>query len=77
MIVKVTLSLPDKVLQNIDHDRGDIARSRFVMRLIEKAYQLRDEEPQQGAQVTSHRRPAAVVEATDNPCEGGSSRSNG
>ena len=77
MIVKVTLSLPDKVVQDIDHDRGDIARSRFVMRLIEKAYQQQSEELQQGTQVGSHRRPAAVIVATDNPCEGGSSRSNG
>jgi metal-responsive CopG/Arc/MetJ family transcriptional regulator len=76
MIVKVTLSLPDKVIQAIDHDRGDIARSRFVMRLIEKAYQQPNEELQQGTQVGSHRCPAAAVETTNNPCEGGSSRSN-
>lgn len=77
MIVKVTLSLPDKVVRDIDHDRGDITRSRFVMRLIEKAYWQQNEELQQGTQVGSHRCPAAVVEATNNPCEGGSSRSIG
>ena len=77
MIVKVTLSLPDKVVKGIDQDRGDIARSRFVMRLIEKAYQQWDKELQQDAQVGSHRRPAAVIVTTDNPCEGGISQSNG
>lgn len=43
MIAKVTLSLPDKVVQDIDQDRGDVPRSRFVMRLIEKAYKQRGE----------------------------------
>ena len=32
------LSLPAKLMQKIDIDRGDISRSRFLLRLIERAY---------------------------------------
>jgi hypothetical protein len=39
------LSLPYKLLKDIDSERGDIPRSRFLLRLIVKAY----EERQSGA----------------------------
>ena len=32
------LSLPFKLLEDIDSERGDIPRSRFLLRLIVKAY---------------------------------------
>jgi len=32
------LSLPKEFLEKIDRDRGDISRSRFVFKLIVKAY---------------------------------------
>jgi hypothetical protein len=32
------LSLPYKLLKDIDNERGDIPRSRFLLRLIVKAY---------------------------------------
>lgn len=32
------LSLPAKLMQKIDNDRGDISRSRFLLRLIERGY---------------------------------------
>ena len=32
---KVGISLPEKVIQEIDMKRGDVARSRFILRCIE------------------------------------------
>lgn len=32
------LTLPKELIQKIDSDRGDINRSRYILRLIEKAY---------------------------------------
>lgn len=32
------ISLPSELLKKIDTERGDISRSRFLLRLIEKAY---------------------------------------
>ena len=34
----ITLTLPNQLVQKIDSDRGDVNRSRFVLRLLEKAY---------------------------------------
>jgi metal-responsive CopG/Arc/MetJ family transcriptional regulator len=34
----VSLSIPDNWLLEIDRMRGDISRSRFVLRMIEKSY---------------------------------------
>jgi hypothetical protein len=31
-------SLPSDLLQRIDTERGDIPRSRFLLRILEKAY---------------------------------------
>ena len=36
------LSIPNELLTRIDSERGDIPRSRFLLRLIERAY--RDEQ---------------------------------
>jgi hypothetical protein len=33
------LSLPAEIVHRIDNERGDISRSRFLLRLIERAYQ--------------------------------------
>ncbi|MGH9982636.1 MAG: hypothetical protein ACRD8W_01620 [Nitrososphaeraceae archaeon] len=33
------LSLPAEVMEKIDNERGDVSRSRFVLRLIERAYE--------------------------------------
>jgi hypothetical protein len=38
MSVNITLSFPEKVINRIDKERGDINRSKFVLRLLEKAY---------------------------------------
>lgn len=33
------LSLPTTLIRKIDSDRGDIPRSRFLLRIIERAYE--------------------------------------
>jgi len=35
---EITFSLPKEILKKIDADKGDISRSRYLLRLIEKAY---------------------------------------
>jgi metal-responsive CopG/Arc/MetJ family transcriptional regulator len=39
---RVCLSLPEELFHRIDSERGDINRSRYVMRLIQKAYEMDD-----------------------------------
>jgi hypothetical protein len=34
----VSLSIPNNWILEIDHRRGDISRSRFFLRMIEKSY---------------------------------------
>lgn len=34
------VSVPEQVIQKIDNDRKDVSRSKFVLRLFEKAYGL-------------------------------------
>ena len=38
-MINVTLSFPESLIKKIDSDRGDVNRSKFVLRLLEKAYQ--------------------------------------
>jgi hypothetical protein len=33
------LSLPEEFLERIDRERGDISRSRYVLKLIKKGYE--------------------------------------
>jgi hypothetical protein len=40
------LSLPVEIAQRIERDRGEISRSRYLLRIIEKFY---DESEKQGA----------------------------
>ena len=35
---RVSLNLPEQVIERIDVDRQDVNRSRYILRLIEKAY---------------------------------------
>lgn len=39
----VGISFPKELIEKIDSERGDISRSRFVIRGLEKAYGLRKE----------------------------------
>lgn len=43
-MISVTLSFPECLIQRIDAERGDVNRSKFVLRLLEKAYQHQIEE---------------------------------
>jgi metal-responsive CopG/Arc/MetJ family transcriptional regulator len=36
--IAVGISLPRNILGKIDEDRGDVSRSRFLLRIIERAY---------------------------------------
>jgi metal-responsive CopG/Arc/MetJ family transcriptional regulator len=33
-----SINLPEKLVKKIDRERGDVPRSRFILRLIEKVY---------------------------------------
>jgi hypothetical protein len=39
MTINVTLAFPEAIIEKIDRNRGDVNRSRFVLRLIEFAYE--------------------------------------
>jgi len=39
---RLCLSLPKEIVQRIDKEKGDVNRSRYVTRLIEKAYLMED-----------------------------------
>jgi metal-responsive CopG/Arc/MetJ family transcriptional regulator len=41
---RVNISIPGVLAERIDKERGDVSRSRFVLRLLEKAYNIRKEE---------------------------------
>jgi hypothetical protein len=34
------LSLPNDLIHRIDNDRGDVSRSRYLLRLLEKVYKV-------------------------------------
>ena len=36
--VAVSISLPTKLMKKIDVERGDVPRSRYVLRILEKQY---------------------------------------
>lgn len=38
----VGISFPQLLVQRIDKDRGDVPRSRFLVRLVEHAYGLKE-----------------------------------
>jgi metal-responsive CopG/Arc/MetJ family transcriptional regulator len=37
-VTTLGISLPKTLVKRIDDDRGDIPRSRFLLRLVERAY---------------------------------------
>jgi len=37
----VTITLPDDILARVDNEHNDVTRSRYVLRLLEKAFQLK------------------------------------
>lgn len=38
-MINVTLSFPESILQQIDVDRGDINRSKYIVKLLKAAYE--------------------------------------
>ena len=70
------VSMPLQLVRRLDDVRGDIPRSKFLLRLVERELKEQEERLRQGTQVGSHRSLAAVLVATDNPNEGGGSRSD-
>lgn len=59
------LSIPIKVVEMIDEKRGDISRSRYVLRLIEKAlYEKNSEVVKDGVQ-TGNLDPSLIPESTE------------
>jgi len=36
--IAMGISFPRKMIKSIDRDRGDVSRSRFVLRLLEQVY---------------------------------------
>jgi len=38
---RVTITLLDYILARVDNERNDVTRSRYVLRLLEKAFQLK------------------------------------
>ena len=39
----IGVSIPKDLIQKIDADRGDINRSRYIRRLVEAAYSLKEQ----------------------------------
>jgi hypothetical protein len=39
----VGISIPKKILSRIDQERGDVSRSRYVLRILEKVYLSTDQ----------------------------------
>ena len=49
--IAVGISFPLRIIDKIDRDRGDISRSRYILRMIEKFYGIKelDESAEQNA----------------------------
>jgi metal-responsive CopG/Arc/MetJ family transcriptional regulator len=51
--ISTGLSLPYKLLRKIDTERGDVSRSRYILRLLEKIY--KDERYEEHQDPPDHR----------------------
>jgi hypothetical protein len=65
--IPIGISLPRKILHRIDLERKDISRSRYVLRLIEKASAVENETvmkklPQPGSRVSRSIHQSAIVD---------------
>jgi hypothetical protein len=43
-MITVSISLPEKLVNRIDIERKDIGRSKYVSRLLERAYETQDQQ---------------------------------
>ena len=41
MTKNITVSLPESILSGIDSKRGDVNRSRYLLRIIEESYHVK------------------------------------
>jgi metal-responsive CopG/Arc/MetJ family transcriptional regulator len=39
----VTISLPSVIIEQLDEERGDVSRSRYVARIIERRHELKEQ----------------------------------
>ncbi len=77
MLKQFGISMPIQLAKRLDDIRGDIPRSRFLVRLVERELREREEELQRGTQVGSQGCPAATLEQPTTPIKGEDSCSNG
>ena len=49
MTVNINVSLPEFLVNKIDQQRGDIPRSKFILRLLERAYRFENTQIQSEA----------------------------
>jgi metal-responsive CopG/Arc/MetJ family transcriptional regulator len=42
LTVTVSLSLPESIISKVDSERSDVSRSRYIARLLEKAFSEQD-----------------------------------
>jgi metal-responsive CopG/Arc/MetJ family transcriptional regulator len=63
--VSITITLPEKIVNKIDAERGDINRSKYILRLLEHAYNLDSD---------SHRSSTRASLTTEDAEEGGYKR---
>ena len=41
-MIAITLTIPESMIQRIDHDRGKTKRSKFVTQLLQQAYESKE-----------------------------------
>ena len=51
--IAVGISLPTKLMKKIDVDRGDVPRSRYVLRILEKQYVFEGKKVAEGGSLDS------------------------
>jgi hypothetical protein len=61
------LSLPTEIVRRIDDERGDISRSRFLLRIIQRAYQYNQNKVEDRAQM-DNTCPACLPDIIINIC---------
>ena len=69
--VAMGISFPKKLIKTIDRERGDVSRSRFVLRLLEQVYEEKKQKNglgrQDDIQVRAMNHPVPTVVSTSKP----------
>jgi metal-responsive CopG/Arc/MetJ family transcriptional regulator len=71
-VISVGISFPKKVLTKIDSERGDISRSRYLLRAIQNTSQREDKE---GTQVVQRKENCGIKKTSNNHQDSLDSRS--